>query len=81
MEAIPPHPTLAVPGGFSRLTSGFSDDHQSVIFLRFIYFREREHKWERGRDRGRRRSEAGSVLTAASLMWGLYSFMNCEITT
>ena len=42
-------------------------------FLRLIYFWEREHKQERGKERERednRGSKAGSALTAVSLMWG-----------
>ena len=36
----------------------------------FIYFGEREHERRRDRERGIGRSKAGSVLTAASPMWG-----------
>ena len=46
-----------------------------IYILMFIFFlREREHEQGRGREReGDRRSEAGSVLTAASPMRGLNS--------
>ena len=41
------------------------------LFFKFIYLRETDRKWERGRQRGREREfQEGSVLPAHSMMWG-----------